>query len=163
MKNGIDFYFNDGYSIEYNVPLNRFFIHYDIKKNIVNFVGAACWDDLGNKDQKSCFGQYTRRSLPNRDESHQKNWQRACCMCDMTKFHWENCHNEQDFLNMMLMIFCFKYKPKGLKIMITQSNNTHFVYNYQSSCSIIGVCEYKGNKLGSGYSNIAFLQNGNTF
>ena len=60
-------YYGGGHSFQYDVPLNRYMVDYDIKKFLVTYLGTTSWDDLGEEDKKKCFKDYPKRSLPDWD------------------------------------------------------------------------------------------------
>ena len=60
-------YYGGGHSFQYDVPLNRYMVDYDIKKFLVDYLGTSSWDDLGEEDKKKCFKDYPKRSLPDWD------------------------------------------------------------------------------------------------
>ena len=74
MTTEIDDYFKDGYSLQYDVPLNRFMVDWDIKEFLAKFVGVTSWDDLSEDDKKKCFRDYPKKSLPDWDEIVQESW-----------------------------------------------------------------------------------------
>ena len=41
MTTEIDDYFKDGYSLQYDVHLDRFIVNWDIKEALTNFVGVT--------------------------------------------------------------------------------------------------------------------------
>ena len=49
----IDAHFKDGYSLQYDVPLNRFMVDWDIKQFLTDYVGIPSWDDLSEDDKKN--------------------------------------------------------------------------------------------------------------
>ena len=51
-------HYKDGPEYEYDVPLNRFMVDYDIKEFLVNHVGITSWDDLNNDQKKACYHGY---------------------------------------------------------------------------------------------------------
>ena len=57
----------DGYSLQYDVPLNKFMVDWDIQKFVKTYVGVTSWDDLSEDDKKKCFRDYPRKSLPDWD------------------------------------------------------------------------------------------------
>ncbi len=67
-------FFKDGYSLQYDVPLKRFMVNWDIKEFLTNFVGVTSWDDLSEDDKRKCFRDYPKKSLPNWDEIVQESW-----------------------------------------------------------------------------------------
>ena len=67
-------HFQDGYSLQYDVPLNRFMVDYDIKEFLTKFVGVNSWDDLSEDDKKKCFRDYPKKSLPDWDEIAHEAW-----------------------------------------------------------------------------------------
>ena len=65
-------HFQDGYSLQYDVPLNRFMVDWDIKEFLTTYVGITSWDDLSEDDKKKCYRDYPKKSLPDWDEIVQK-------------------------------------------------------------------------------------------
>ena len=63
----MDDYYGGGHSFQYDVPLNRYMVDYDIKKFLVDYLGTSSWDDLGEEDKKKCFKDYPKKSLPDWD------------------------------------------------------------------------------------------------
>ena len=57
-------YYGGGHSFEYDVPLNRYMVDYDIKDFLTKFVGISSWNDLNEDDKRSCFRDYPKKSLP---------------------------------------------------------------------------------------------------
>ena len=39
-------HYRDGHTLQYDVPLNKVMVDYDIKEFIMNSVGGNSWDDL---------------------------------------------------------------------------------------------------------------------
>ena len=70
----INDHFKDGYSLQYDVPLNRFMVDWDIKEFLTKFVGATSWDDLSEDDKRKCYRDYPKKSLPDWDEIVQESW-----------------------------------------------------------------------------------------
>ena len=64
----IDAHCKDDYSLQYDVPLNRFMANWDIKQFLTDYVGVTSWDDLMEDDKKKCFKHYPKKSLPDWDE-----------------------------------------------------------------------------------------------
>ena len=60
----MDDYYSSGYSLQLDVPLNRFMVDYDIKQFLTTYIGTTCWDDLSEEDKKKCFRDYPKKSLP---------------------------------------------------------------------------------------------------
>ena len=60
-------YYGGGHSLQYDVPLNRYMVDFDIKKFLVNYLGTTSWDDLSEEDKKKCYKDYPKRSLPDWD------------------------------------------------------------------------------------------------
>ena len=67
MTNEIDAHFKDGYELQYDVPLNKFMVDWDIKTFLKNYINATSWEDLSEDDKKQCFRDYPRKSLPDWD------------------------------------------------------------------------------------------------
>ena len=70
----INDHFKDGYYLQYDVPLNRFMVDWDIKEFLTKFVGATSWDDLSEDDKRKCYRDYPKKSLPDWDEIVQESW-----------------------------------------------------------------------------------------
>ena len=70
----IDAHFNGGYFLQYDVPLNRFMVDWDIKQFLTEYVGVTSWDDLSKYDKKKCFKDYPKKSLPDWDEIIQESF-----------------------------------------------------------------------------------------
>ena len=67
-------HYRDGYTLQYDVPLNKFMVDYDIKEFITNYVGANSWDDLSQEDKRKCYRDYPKKSLPDWDEIEQESF-----------------------------------------------------------------------------------------
>ena len=67
-------HYRDGYTLQYDVPLNKFMVDYDIKEFITNYVGANSWDDLSEEDKRKCYRDYPKKSLPDWDEIEQESY-----------------------------------------------------------------------------------------
>ena len=63
MTTEIDDHFKDGYSLQNDVPLNRFMVDWNIKEFLTKFVGITSWDDLSEDDKKKCYRDYPKKSL----------------------------------------------------------------------------------------------------
>ncbi len=74
MTTEIDAHFKDGYSLQYDVPLNRFMVNWYINQFLTNFVGVTSWDYLSEDDNRKCFRDYPKKSLPDWDEIVQESW-----------------------------------------------------------------------------------------
>ena len=77
MTTEIDAHFKDGFSLQYDVPLNRFMADWDIKQFLTDYVGVTSWDDLWEDDKKKCFKHYPKKSLPDWDEIIQESFLNA--------------------------------------------------------------------------------------
>ena len=49
-------YYGGGQSFQYNVPLNRFMVDYDIKKFLISILGTTSSEDLSEEDKKVLQG-----------------------------------------------------------------------------------------------------------
>ena len=67
-------HFKDGYTLQFDVPLNKFMVDFDIKEFIKNYVGANSWDDLSEEDKRKCYRDYPKKSLPDWDEIEQESY-----------------------------------------------------------------------------------------
>ena len=74
MTTKINAHFEDCYSLQYDIPLNRFIVDWDINQFLTNFVGVTSWDDLSEDDKKKCFRDYPKKSLPDSDEIAHEAW-----------------------------------------------------------------------------------------
>lgn len=70
----LDAHWSHAYSLQYDVPLNKFLVDWDIKEFLSQRVGITSWDDLDDTSKRACFKDYPRRSLPNWDEIRQETW-----------------------------------------------------------------------------------------
>ena len=62
MTNEIDAHLKDVYSLQYDVPLNKF-MDWDIQIFVKTYVGVTSWDDLLEDDKNNCFRDCPRKSL----------------------------------------------------------------------------------------------------
>ena len=67
-------HYKDGYTLQYDVPLNKFMVDFDIKEFITNYVGANSWDDLSEEDKRKCYRDYPKKSLPYWDEIEKESY-----------------------------------------------------------------------------------------
>ena len=67
-------HYRDGYTLQYDVPLNKFMVDYDIKEFITNYVGGNSWDDLSQEDKRKCYRDYPKKSLPDWDAIEQETY-----------------------------------------------------------------------------------------
>ncbi len=74
MTKEINEYYKDGYSLQYDVPLNKLMVNWDIKDFLTEFVGITYWDDLVEANKKICFRDYPKKSLPDFNEIVQESW-----------------------------------------------------------------------------------------
>jgi hypothetical protein len=74
MTEELDDHFKDGYTLQYDVPLNKFMVDWDIKQFLTAFIGANSWDDLAEEDKRKCFKDYPKKSLPDWDEIEQESY-----------------------------------------------------------------------------------------
>ena len=72
MTTEIDVHVKDGYSLQYDVHLNRFMVHWDITQFLTDFAGVPSWDDMSEDDEMKCFRDYPKKSLPVWDEMVQE-------------------------------------------------------------------------------------------
>ena len=57
-------YYGGGYTFQYDVPLNRYMVDYDIKQFLMTYLATTSWDDLSKEDKKKCYKDYPKKSLP---------------------------------------------------------------------------------------------------
>ena len=67
-------HFKDGYTLQFDVPLNKFIVDFDIREFLMNYVGARSWDDLSEKDKRKCYRDYPKRRLLDWDEIEQESY-----------------------------------------------------------------------------------------
>ena len=67
-------HFKDGYTLNYDVPLNKFMVDWDIKEFVKTYVGVNSWDDLAEDDKRKCYRDYPKKSLPDWDEIAQESY-----------------------------------------------------------------------------------------
>ena len=67
-------HYRDGYTLQYDVPLNKFMVDYDIKEFIANYVGGNSWDDLSQEDKRKCYMDYPKKSPPDGDVIEQETY-----------------------------------------------------------------------------------------
>ena len=67
-------HFKDGYTLNYDVPLNKFMVDWDIKEFVKTYVGVNLWDDLAEDDKRKCYRDYPKKSLPDWDEIAQESY-----------------------------------------------------------------------------------------
>ena len=67
-------HFKDWYSLQYDVPLNKFMVDWDIKEFLTTFIGANSWDDMAEDDKRKCYKDYPKRGLPYWDEIEQESY-----------------------------------------------------------------------------------------
>ena len=64
MTEEIQDHFKDGYTVNYDVPLNKFMVDWDIKEFLSTYIGVNSWDDLSEGDKRKCYRDYPKKSLP---------------------------------------------------------------------------------------------------
>ena len=67
-------YYGEGHSFQYDVPLNRYMVDYDIHKFLISTLGTTSWDDLSKEDKKKCYKDYPKRSLPDWDKIERESY-----------------------------------------------------------------------------------------
>ena len=72
MTKELDDHFKDGYTLNYDVPLNKFMVDWDIKEFLRTHAGINSWDDLAEEDKRKCYRDYPKKSLPDWDEIEQE-------------------------------------------------------------------------------------------
>ena len=68
MTTELDDHFKDDYSLQYDVPLIKFMVDWDIKEFLTKYVGITSWDNVSEDDKRKCFKDYPKKSLPVWDE-----------------------------------------------------------------------------------------------
>ena len=74
MTEEIHDHFKDGYTVNYDVPLNKFMVDWDIKEFLSTYIGVNSWDDLSEGDKRKCYRDYPKKSLPDWDEIAQESY-----------------------------------------------------------------------------------------
>ena len=74
MTEEIDNHFKDGFCFQYDTPLNKYMVDYDIKQFLTDRVGMTAWEDMDEATKQSCFKDYPRRSLPEWDGIVEESW-----------------------------------------------------------------------------------------
>ena len=74
MTEELDEHFRDGYTLNYDVPLNKFMVDWDIKEFVKTYIGVNSWDDLVEEDKRKCYRDYPKKSLPDWDEIAQESY-----------------------------------------------------------------------------------------
>ena len=67
-------YFKDGYTLQYDVPLNKFVVDFNIRAFLMNYAEANSWHDLSEEDKRKCYRDYPKKSLPDWDEIGQESY-----------------------------------------------------------------------------------------
>ncbi len=67
-------HYRDGYTLQYDVPLNKFMVDYDIKAFLTTYIGSNSWDDLSQEDKRKCYRDYPKKSLPDWDAIEQETY-----------------------------------------------------------------------------------------
>ena len=55
MTEEMEKYYRDGYTFQFDVPLNPFMVDWDIKQFLLNYIGVISWDDLSKGDKRKCY------------------------------------------------------------------------------------------------------------
>ena len=74
MTDELNAHWGNGYSLQYDIHLNKFLVDWDIKKFLTEYVGVNSWDDLDENSKRGCFRDYPKRSLPDWDGIMQESW-----------------------------------------------------------------------------------------
>ena len=67
-------HFKDGYTLNYDVPLNKFMVDWDIKEFVKTYIGVNSWNDLVEDDKRKCYRDYPKQSLPDWNEIAQESY-----------------------------------------------------------------------------------------
>ena len=71
IKEELGAHFKDGYTLNYDVPLNKFMVDWDIKEFLKTHTCVNLCNDLAEEDKRKCYRDYHKKSLPNWDEIQQ--------------------------------------------------------------------------------------------
>jgi len=74
MTEEIHSHFKDGYSLQFDTPLNKYMVDFDIKQFLADHVGITSWEDLDEAGKKYCYKNYPRISLPAWDDIVEESW-----------------------------------------------------------------------------------------
>ena len=61
MTEELDAHFKDGYTLNFDVPLNKLMVDWDIKEFLKTHVGINSWEDLAEEDKRKCYRTIPRR------------------------------------------------------------------------------------------------------
>ena len=67
-------YYKGGYRLQYDTPLNKYTVDWDIKEFLINHVGISSWDELDENTKKMCFQGYPKKALPEWDDIEEEMW-----------------------------------------------------------------------------------------
>ena len=70
----LDAHFKDGYTLNFDVPLNKLMVDWDIKEFLKTHVGINSWEDLAEEDKRKCYRDYPKKSLPDWDKIQQESY-----------------------------------------------------------------------------------------
>ena len=74
MTEEIHGHFKDGYSLQFDTPLNKYMVDFDIKQFLADHVGITSWEDLDEAGKKYCYKNYPRILLPVWDDIVEESW-----------------------------------------------------------------------------------------
>ena len=74
MTEELDDHFKGGYTLNQDVPLNKFMVDWGIKEFVKTYVGVNSWDDLAEEDKRKCYRDYPKKNLPDQDEIAQESY-----------------------------------------------------------------------------------------
>ncbi len=74
MTEEMDSHYKDGFSFQFDTPLNKYMVDFDIKKFLADHVAITEWDDMDEATKVFCFKDYPKKSLPHWDCIVQESW-----------------------------------------------------------------------------------------
>ena len=74
MTEEIHSHFKDGFSLQFDTPLNKYMVDFDIKQFLADRVGITSWDDLDEAGKQYCYKNYPRILLPAWDDIVEESW-----------------------------------------------------------------------------------------
>ena len=70
----IDSHFKNGFSLQFDTPLNKYMVDFDVKQFLADRVGITSWDDLDEAAKQYCYKNYPRILLPDWDGIVEESW-----------------------------------------------------------------------------------------
>ena len=74
MVTKINKYYSHGWSIQYDSPLDKYFMDYDLKNFLLQHASIRPSEVLDKKSRRYCYKDYSKKSLPEWDNHREENW-----------------------------------------------------------------------------------------